>query len=155
MLYSAAGLTLWSSTAVPPYKLNELKGQYAWAYLLEPDAIRCQAAFLRCIASGETQTFDCEAVKVGRWRVTFYKAGVGRAAVVGLCRPIPFGIEHLTARQREVCRLLAHRASSKQIAARLKLSRGTVDTYRHTAAHRLGVATAHLVAWCVEHREWL
>ena len=155
MLYSSSGLTLWSSAAVPPYKMNDLKGQYAWAYLLEPDAIRCQAAFLRCIASGETQSFDCEAQKVGRWRVTFFRAALGRVAVVGRCQPIPLGIEHLTARQREVCRLLANRCSSKQIAARLKLARGTVDTYRHTAAHRLGVATSHLLAWCVEHREWL
>jgi DNA-binding CsgD family transcriptional regulator len=155
MLYSSAGLTLWSSAAVPPYKLNELKGQFAWAYLLEPDSIRCQAAFLRCIASGESQTFDCEAAKVGRWRVTFAKAGVGRVAVVGLCRPVPFGIEHLTDRQRQVCHLLATRASSKQIAMRLKLSRGTIDTYRHTAAKRLGIASAHLLPWCVENREWL
>jgi DNA-binding CsgD family transcriptional regulator len=155
MLYSSAGLTLWSSATVPPYRLNELKGQFAWAHLLEPDAIRCQAAFLRCIASGESQTFDCEAKQVGMWRVTFSKVGVGRVAVAGLCRPVPSHIDRLTPRQREVCRLLATRASSKQIAQRLGIARGTCDVYRHQAAHRLGVPAAHLLAWCVENREWL
>lgn len=58
----------------------------------------------------------------------------------------------LSAREREVARLVAGGLSSKEIAQRLDLSARTVENYRANLMQKLGVRdTASLVRWCLEH----
>ncbi len=57
----------------------------------------------------------------------------------------------LSAREREVARLVAGGLSSKEIAQRLDLSARTVENYRANLMQKLGVRdTATLVRWCLE-----
>jgi DNA-binding CsgD family transcriptional regulator len=67
---------------------------------------------------------------------------VARQAAADLAQRVPQpGIAPLTARQREVVRLLAEGWSNAAIADRLVLSRRTVDAHLRTVYARLGVAT--------------
>jgi DNA-binding CsgD family transcriptional regulator len=50
------------------------------------------------------------------------------------------GVEPLTAREREVALLAANGLTSKEIAARLYLSKRTVDTHLDRIYRKLGVA---------------
>lgn len=59
----------------------------------------------------------------------------------------------LTARQREVLRLIVEGRRMKEIAAALQLSARTVETHKYQMMETLGVAsTAELVKYAVEHR---
>ncbi len=57
----------------------------------------------------------------------------------------------LTARERDVARLVAGGLSSKEIASQLTLSTRTVENYRAHIMQKIGVRdTAGLVRWCLE-----
>lgn len=57
----------------------------------------------------------------------------------------------LSARERDVARLVASGLSSKEIAQRLALSHRTVENYRANLMQKIGVRdTAGLVRWCLE-----
>lgn len=58
----------------------------------------------------------------------------------------------LTAREREIARLVARGLSSKEIARQLDLSPRTVENHRAALMQKLAVRdTARLVRWCLEH----
>jgi two-component system, NarL family, response regulator NreC len=60
---------------------------------------------------------------------------------------------HLTARHREVLRLILDGRRMKEIAAALNLSARTVETHKYQMMQILGVAsTAELVKYAIEHR---
>lgn len=64
----------------------------------------------------------------------------------------PQGEETLSAREREILRLIAAGAAPKEICFRLKLSRNTVGTYRARLMKKLGVRTnADLIRFALEH----
>ena len=59
----------------------------------------------------------------------------------------------LTQREREVLRLLAEGLRSKEIAAQLKLSTKTVESYRGTLMDKLNIrSVAGLVKYALKHR---
>ena len=59
---------------------------------------------------------------------------------------------HLTERQQEIVRLLAEGLLAKEIAARLDLSRRTVEYHKYQAMERLGLgSSAELVTWALKH----
>jgi two-component system, NarL family, response regulator NreC len=62
------------------------------------------------------------------------------------------GADGLTAREREVVRLVALGHTSREIASRLVLSTRTVETHRARVQARLGVSSrAELVRWALDH----
>jgi len=85
----------------------------------------------------------------------YFFAGVmpaaSASAVRGRLPPGP-GPSVLTARERDVARLVAGGLSSKEIARRLDLSPRTVENYRAHILAKLGLRdTSSLVRWCVLH----
>ena len=63
------------------------------------------------------------------------------------------GAPELTARQREVLRLILEGLRMKEIAATLNLSARTVETHKYQMMQTLGVdSTAELVKYAIEHR---
>lgn len=63
----------------------------------------------------------------------------------------PLGDETLSAREREILRLIAAGAAPKEICFKLKLSRNTVGTYRARLLKKLGVRTnAELIRFALE-----
>ena len=59
----------------------------------------------------------------------------------------------LTARQRDVLRLILEGRRMKEIAAALQLSARTVETHKYQMMQILGVhSTAELVKYAIEHR---
>lgn len=74
---------------------------------------------------------------------------VGRPAILS---PAP-GVEILTAREREIVRLVASGATSKEVAVQLDLSARTVEKQRATIMQKLGLRDfASLVRWALERR---
>jgi DNA-binding NarL/FixJ family response regulator len=63
---------------------------------------------------------------------------VPRETVLGWLDDVP-ELERLSRREREVFDLIIHGHSNEQIAARLFISRRTVETHRQRISHKLGV----------------
>jgi two-component system response regulator NreC len=62
------------------------------------------------------------------------------------------GADGLTARERDVVRLVALGHTSREIAKRLVLSTRTIETHRARVQARLGVSSrAELVRWAMDH----
>jgi DNA-binding NarL/FixJ family response regulator len=84
----------------------------------------------------------------------YFFAGVMPSASGMLKRPNPShgtSPSVLSARERDVARLVAGGLSSKEIAQQLDLSPRTVENYRANLMHKIGVRdTAGLVRWCLE-----
>lgn len=67
--------------------------------------------------------------------------------------PEQSGAQRLTAREREVLRLIAEGATSKEIAARLRISPKTAQVHRDNLKHKLGLrSTAAMVRYAIKHK---
>lgn len=154
ILYDSAGHILGLTHTHPPFTVEGVMGLPAWNPLGKDDALVCQAAILRCVESGEPQTFDSLVPSVGVYRTTLSHCHVGKVRLIGLVRRFPDAVLALTERQREICALLARGMISTEIAKQLDRARETVDNHRAAIAKRIGIKPWSLVAWCGEHREW-
>lgn len=85
----------------------------------------------------------------------YFFAGVMPSASCAAVRGSPGAGPHpsiLTAREREIARLVTSGRSSKEIARELGLSTRTVENHRASLMQKLAVRdTARLVRWCLEH----
>jgi DNA-binding NarL/FixJ family response regulator len=85
----------------------------------------------------------------------YFFAGVAPSPSALVSRAVPgAGLtpSALTARERDIARLVGAGLSSKEIAAKLELSVRTVENYRAHLLHKLGLRdTPSLVRWCVQH----
>lgn len=138
-----------------PYTAEQFIGQPGWAVLLPSDAIHLQAAIFRVMRSGKPEWIDVDIDHVGRWRLHLYACRIGKARIFGMAEEIPQSVLSLTDRQRQICRLLAAGHASKEIGAKLSVTRGTVDNHRAQIAEKIGIPPRQLVAWCGEHKRWL
>jgi DNA-binding NarL/FixJ family response regulator len=107
------------------YVLQALRAGAA-GYLVKRSAVAELALALRAVARGETYLSPA----VSRRVVDDYVARIGGAATP---------LESLTPRQREILQLVAEGLTSKEIAARLGVSRRTVETHRSEIMSRLDV----------------
>jgi DNA-binding CsgD family transcriptional regulator len=127
-----------------------------WELLQSPCREQMQVAMLACLVERVVRQVVVSNTKSGRaWQVTLHPCRYGKVRIVGISREIPTRVQSLTHRESEVCELLATGKTSKQIAAVLSVARSTVDNLRASAARRLGIQASALLAWSVEHREWL
>jgi DNA-binding CsgD family transcriptional regulator len=154
ILYDGTGRILHLTGAHPPFTVESLLGEPAWHSMSTEDATICQAAILRCIDSGEPQTFDVTVNDAGRWRATIHRCRVGKVRLIGYVRRFPDSVLAITPAQRQICKLLAAGLSSIEIAKQLDRARETVDNHRAAIAKRIGIKPWSLIAWCGEHREW-
>lgn len=113
------------------------------------------AAMARAMGSKESEVLDFTVPNSGPWRAWIYSWPIPPQALALLVRKIPPEVSLLSPQERNVCRLLATGLGSKEIAARLKLARNTVDVHRRRIAERLHRPSRSLAAWCGEYREWL
>jgi two-component system, NarL family, response regulator NreC len=70
-------------------------------------------------------------------------------------RPAAPPAEELSAREREVVRLIALGYANKEIAARLRLSVKTVETYKTRSLEKLGMRSRVDIVRYVVRRGWL
>lgn len=130
----ATRVIILSMFSTDEYVMHALKAG-ASAYLLKDAAQHELEIALRAVLRGETYLSPGASKKLVE-RVT------GESAATPL--------EHLTARQREILRLIAQGVRSKEIAHRLTLSRKTVDAHRAQIMERLGIDdTAGLVRFAI------
>lgn len=142
------------SWVIPGYE-NKLPIK-PWDLLESPSREHLQVATLVCLTERQSQSVTISSTRSGRsWQVTLHPCRIGKIRIVGITREIPACVHLLTIREAEACKLLGTGKTSKQIAAILGVARSTVDNLRATAARRLGIQASALVAWSVEHREWL
>jgi DNA-binding NarL/FixJ family response regulator len=155
-LYDGTGRILWCSRTEPPYKPKDVIGQQAWHALVGGDAVDCQAAIVRALATGEHQTFDSRVVGVGTWRTTLHPVRrMGRVKLVGCSARVPPAVLTLTARERQVARLVADGLLAKEIAKRLCVAASTVNNHRSNIARKVRIRPPALDSWCGQHRAWL
>jgi DNA-binding CsgD family transcriptional regulator len=154
-LYDQNGHVLYLSTDVPPYSNGEFNGKPGWEIMLPAYVKDYHSVLFRVLHGGGPEVFDAEFEHVGHWRLHLFGCHVGKARVIGMAEKIPLAVLELTGRQREICGHLALGRSSKEIAARLDVTRPTIDNHRAQIAERIGIEPRQLVAWCGEHRRWL
>jgi DNA-binding NarL/FixJ family response regulator len=84
---------------------------------------------------------------------------VGRAHICPACRQ-PHSREHrsdteaLSAREKQLARLIYQAKSNKEIANELHLAEGTIKEYLHTIFRKLGVKNrTELALWMAHHQE--
>lgn len=71
------------------------------------------------------------------------------AALIPTANPPSPPLERLTARERQILRLIGEGLSSKRIASQLAISPDTVQTHRRHIASKLGMAGAELIRTAV------
>jgi DNA-binding NarL/FixJ family response regulator len=105
---------------------------------------------LKSTVSGELVTAIRE-VLGGNTYVTPKIAGELLGALSGKSTGSDRPVDHLSNRQRQILRLLVEGLSAKQIAAKLGISRRTVETHKYRIMRIVGVHTsAELVRFAVE-----
>jgi DNA-binding NarL/FixJ family response regulator len=108
------------------------------------------SAFLLKESAGEELVNAIRQALQGHVYVT---PAVTRAVMEGMATPERDPASELTARQREVLRLIVKGHRMKEIAAALDLSTRTVETHKYEMMQALGVhSTAELVRYAIEHR---
>jgi DNA-binding NarL/FixJ family response regulator len=116
---------------------------------LAAEALRAGASgFVVKHAAGKELIAAIHAVLRGRTHVT---ADLAQDVLETLAEPRAAGVRQLTARQRDVVRLLAEGRTMKETAAVLGLSPRTVETHKYQALEVLGLrTTADLIRYAVE-----
>lgn len=109
----------------------------------------------RVVAEKQPQKLDFYGDKIGYWRAIFHFCPLVDVRIAVLARRTDDNVRNLTTREREICVLLAAGMTSKQVAAKLDLSRKTVDLYRSRISEKFGVSLKALTAWCGSNSEWL
>ena len=117
---------------------------------LATQAIRAGASgFLLKHSAGEELLTAIDQVLQGR---TYLTPALTRDVMVRMAAP-PSAEPQLTARQRDVLRLILKGQRMKEIASALDLSPRTVETHKYDLMEALGVhSTPELVKYAIEHR---
>lgn len=133
-------------THVPnPLTYRDLLGKSPWDESLVSNPEQLQAALMRAISSGEPQAVDARTQAIGIWRTFMYPVpNIPAISAVLVSRPVPDDVAAMSKREREVAGLIAAGKSAKQIAAKLRIKRSTVDNHRAAIARRLRCQTAEL-----------
>lgn len=120
--------------------LEALNDAGAAGYLVKSDAPEELVTAVRAVASGKR----------------YMSSAVAPILLSRFKNPSPRGVKeesHLTLREREVLRLLAGGATSKDIAQSLGISPKTAQAHRENIKDKLGVrSTAELVRYALKHR---
>lgn len=113
------------------------------------EAMRAGACgYLLKAAAGEELLEAIRSVMAGRIYLTPHIAG---DVLRTISQPADRHNHHLTARQREILRLVAQGKRMKEIAAELKISVRTVEDHKSQLLHVLGVkSTADLIRFAVK-----
>ncbi len=82
----------------------------------------------------------CDAIRRVHKGKTYFSAPVETAAGAPLLGPSPVSGRRLSAREKEVVRLLALGFTHREMAAQLQISERSVETYRARVAQKLGLA---------------
>lgn len=154
ILCDAGYRILWMSSCPAGYPLAEVLGKRPWDFLAGEHAVNFQAAMCRAVSEQAPQQLDFASEHIGAWRAWVHFSPLTEIRISILARRTPAIFQSLTRVDRELCRLLAEGFGSKEIAARLDVSRKTVDAHRVAIAARLGIDRHKLVAWCGEFHEW-
>jgi DNA-binding NarL/FixJ family response regulator len=119
--------------------IEELFNAGAKSYIQKNDAVRHLVAAIRSAA--EHKPFFTPEISQILFARFFSDGAPGKQSVAGHC---------LTAREREIVRLLAQGQSNKEVAASLGISIRTAETHRATLMHKLGLdSLAALVCYAI------
>lgn len=130
-------------------------GRCPWDSLDHSEAVKLQAAMARVASHKGMEEHDFTIPGRGSFRAWIYFTPLRESRMMLLVRETPTAILLLTKREREICRLLAEGKSSREIAAKLRLARNTVDAHRGRIAARLKLTRKALASWCGHFQEWL
>lgn len=146
---------LWLSSCPAELPLEEVLGRRPWEFLEGDDATRLRSSLLLTLSDQAEQTVDFQGPRIGHWRAWLYFVPLTDVRLSMLMRKTPAAVLLLSAREREICSLLAAGRSANEIASKLDRSRKTVDAHRRKISGRLGIKPKSLAAWTGEFREWL
>jgi PAS domain S-box-containing protein len=117
-----------------------------WRALVEPGAGSGRRTFVRPDGTEVQLHFDARMAQIGSRRLTLF---VVNFTAPPTTPPRDVRVANLTPREREVIRLIARGATTRQIGTELSISKETVRTHVRNAMRKLGVRTrAQLVASC-------
>ncbi len=105
-----------------------------------------------CVVARQGAQMHAIDVSDERQFVVLHPVPTEAVSVCAVCEPIDRRIDALTARQREICRLLGQGFSGGEIRRRTKLARSTVDGHRNRAMRLLKMGLPDFLVWCVENR---
>ena len=122
------------------YVIEALEEAQAAGYLLKTDAAEELLAAVRAVHQGRR----------------YLSPSVAPVLLARLRRPDKERLDktpHLTRREREVLRLVGEGATTKEIAARLRISPKTAQVHRDNLKQKLGLkTTADMVRWAIKHK---
>lgn len=122
------------------YVIEALEEAQAAGYLLKTDAAEELLAAVRAVHEGRR----------------YLSPSVAPMLIARLRRPDKERLDkapRLTRREREVLRMVGEGATTKEIAARLRISPKTAQVHRDNLKQKLGLrTTADMVRWAVKHK---
>ena len=138
----------------PPLKLVDITGTTPWDPSLV-DAVngeRLRAGWAEAEQTGRSVVIDTITPNIGMWRATIYPVrGLPGIRACFVVYQLPEWLPALTAREREICTLIADGRSHKEIARLAKIRLSTVGNHRAKIAAKLGVPTAGLDVFIGSH----
>jgi DNA-binding CsgD family transcriptional regulator len=149
LLVDDHGTVLWVSHGDDLHKPEQLIGRKLWD--LVPEAERGEVRDLLADAifdEGRSERIFTSGFVEGRpqYRVRMQRAGEV-TIVTRVQRVLP---PTVTAREKEILRLIANDVKPQEIGKKMRLSPNTVDSYRRNLKRKLGVeGTAGLVRWAL------
>jgi DNA-binding NarL/FixJ family response regulator len=155
LLLGATGNVLWFAESPASNLPNDLLGKPCWSILTAEDGDRLKAALLTVLNDKRPTSLQVAGEVLGRAHACLRFVPLNDVRVFIAMHVIPPEVSKLTERRRQICRLLADGKGAKEIAAKLDLSRKTIDFERIAIASRLGISRSRLAAWCGECKQWL
>lgn len=117
---------------------NDAAAEFDAAGALRLSQTRLQASPFLLLADSFGQS-DSDCMKMGAWDCIFRSDLSRLLPAIALALEARTPLRRLSRRQREVLQLLAMSCSTREIAARLRLSVKTVETHRAAVMKRLGI----------------
>jgi DNA-binding CsgD family transcriptional regulator len=143
------GGVIWLSHSDELHEPTQIVGSKVWDLvpLDEREEVRHLLASAVFDDATDAKTFSSKFVEARpRYRVTMQRVQAG-AVVATVRREIPGSV---TAREREVLRMIAEDVGPARIAKKLQISKNTVESYRRQLKKKLGVTgTAGLIRWAI------
>jgi DNA-binding CsgD family transcriptional regulator len=149
LLLNAQGKVIWLSHGDELHDAKLIIGRKVWELVPddEREAVRDQLS-ATVFDNGKAEKVFRSRFVAAAPRYTVKMHRVRSAAVVASvqrCFPA-----EVTARERDILRMIADDRKPAEIAKRLRLARNTIDSYRRNLKRKLNVAgTAGLVRWAV------
>jgi DNA-binding CsgD family transcriptional regulator len=149
LLLDEHGTVLWMSHGDDLHQPDQIVGRKIWDLVPDDERHEVRDSLARAIFDdGKSEsTFTSRFVKSRPQYRVYMQRAKEITVVTRVQRMLP---PTVTAREKEILKMIANDMKPVQIGKKLRLSPNTVDSYRRNLKRKLGVAgTAGLVRWAI------